>query len=153
VIGASFCAVGLVTGALWGHPTWGTYWIWDAKLTSFLILLFIYVGVMALRAAYSTESSGSKAASVLTLVGVVNLPIIYYAAVWWNTLHQGPSVMGTRVDGANPPEIWIPIFFTGWGLIGLIFLVVILRTRNEILRRERRAQWVVDLMAREQGDV
>ena len=89
-------------------------------------------------------------ADVIALVQTaVNLPIIYYAAIWWNTLHQGPSTIGTRTDGANPPEIWIPIFFTGWGLTGLIFLVVIMRTRNEILRRERWAQWVVDLMARE----
>ena len=146
IVGTSFCAIALFTGAFWGKPTWGTYWIWDAKLTSFLILLFVYVGVMALRSAFDSESSASKAASVLTLVGVVNLPIIYYAAVWWNTLHQGPSVLGDRDASANPPEIWIPAFFSGFGLIGLLFLIVILNTRNEILYRERRAQWVQELL-------
>ncbi|MDR2213137.1 MAG: heme ABC transporter permease CcmC [Pseudomonadales bacterium] len=145
-VGASYCAVGLVTGSFWGKPTWGVYWIWDAKLTAMLILFFIYIGVIALRSAFDSETSGSKAASVLTLVGVVNLPIIYYAAQWWNTLHQPPSDLGGSATGANPPEIWIPVFFTGFGLIGLVFLLVILRTRNEILWRERRAQWVQDLV-------
>jgi heme exporter protein C len=149
VVGASYCVVALLTGAFWGKPTWGTYWIWDAKLTSFLILLFVYIGVMALRAAFDSETAGSRAASVLTLVGVVNLPIIYYAAVWWNTLHQPPSSIGLDAEGANPPEIWIPVFFTGLGLIGLVFLLVILRTRNEILLRERKAQWVNELLDRE----
>jgi heme exporter protein C len=138
--------VALFTGAFWGKPTWGTYWIWDAKLTSTLILLFVYVGVMALRTAFDSDTAGSKAASVLTLVGVVNLPIIYYAAYWWNTLHQRSSELGVRDASANPPEIWIPAFFSGFGLIGLIFLVIILHTRNEILLRERRAQWVQELV-------
>jgi heme exporter protein C len=149
LVGASFCLVGLFTGAVWGRPSWGVYWIWDAKLTSFLILFFIYIGVIALRSAFDSETSGSKAAGVLTLVGVVNLPIIYYAAVWWNTLHQPPSELSASASGANPPEIWIPMMFTGFGLIGLVFLLVIQRTRNEILWRERRAQWVQDLVTQE----
>jgi heme exporter protein CcmC len=151
LVGAGFCAVALFTGAVWGRPTWGVYWIWDAKLTSFLILFFVYIGVIALRSAFDSETSGSKAASVLTLVGVVNLPIIYYAAVWWNTLHQPPSELSLSSQGANPPEIWIPAFFTGFGLIGLVFVFVIMRTRNEILWRERRAQWVQDLVKQEAG--
>jgi heme exporter protein C len=149
LVGASYCAVCLFTGAFWGKPTWGTFWIWDAKLTATLILLFVYIGIMALRSAFDSETSGSKAASVLTLVGVVNLPIIYYASVWWATLHQPPTSLGLDAEGANPPEIWIPAFFTGLGLIGLVFVLVILRTRNEILLRERRAQWVQDLLERE----
>ncbi len=149
LIGASFCATALVTGAVWGKPTWGTYWIWEAKLTATLVLFFFYIGVMALRAAFDSDSSGAKAASVLTLVGVANLPIVLYAAEWWASLHQPGSDIGTRADGANPPEIWIPIFFTGFGLIGLIFLIVIMRTRNEILLRERKAQWVQDLVQQE----
>lgn len=149
VIGASFAAVCLVTGAVWGKPTWGTYWMWDAKLTSTLILFFVYVGIMALRSAFDSENSGSKAASVLTLVGVPNLIIVYYAAEWWATLHQPGANLGTSAEGVNPPEIWIPAFFTGFGLIGLIFVVIIMRTRNEILWRERRAQWVQDVVARE----
>jgi heme exporter protein C len=149
VIGASFAATCLVTGAFWGRPTWGTFWIWDAKLTATLILFFFYVGVIALRTAFDSETSGSKAASVLTLVGVVNLPIVYYASVWWNTLHQAPSNPGLDPAGANPPEIWIPVFFCGFGLIGLIFLIIVMRTRNEILLRERKAQWVQELVTRE----
>lgn len=149
VIGASFAAVCLVTGAVWGKPTWGTYWIWDAKLTSALIMFFVYVGVIALRSAFDSETSGSKAASVLALVGVVNLPIVYYAAEWWQTLHQPSSNLGSSPTGANPPEIWIPAIFTGFGLIGLVFLVVIMRTRNEILWRERRASWVQELAMKE----
>lgn len=149
VIGASFAAVCLVTGAVWGKPTWGTYWIWDAKLTSALILFFVYVGIIALRSAFDSESSGSKAASVLTLVGAPNLVIVYYAAEWWASLHQPGSDLGSSPTGANPPEIWIPALFTGFGMIGLIFVVVIMRTRNEILWRERRAQWVQELVAQE----
>ena len=149
LVGASFAAVCLVTGAVWGKPTWGTYWIWDAKLTAALILFFVYVGVIALRSAFDSETAGSKAASVLTLVGVVNLPIVYYAAEWWQTLHQPSSDLGGSASGANPPEIWIPALFTGFGMIGLIFVIVIMRTRNEILWRERRAQWVQELVAQE----
>lgn len=148
VAGASFAAVCLFTGAVWGKPTWGTYWIWDAKLTSALILFFIYIGIIALRAAFDSETSGSKAASVLTLVGVVNLPIVYYAANIWSTLHQPISDLN-RADGANPPEIFVPALFTGFGMIGLTFLIVILRTRNDILWRERKAQWVRELVERE----
>jgi len=148
VIGASFAAVCLVTGAVWGKPTWGTYWIWDAKLTAALIMFFFYVGVIALRTAFDSESSGSKAASVLTLVGVVNLPIVYKAAEWWNSLHQPGSDLN-RADGANPPEIFIPALFTGFGMIGLIFVIIILRTRTDILWRERKAQWVRELVERE----
>ena len=148
VIGASFAAVALVTGAVWGKPTWGTYWIWDAKLTASLILFFIYVGIMALRSAFDPETSGSKAASVLTLVGVVNLPIVYFAAEWWNSLHQPGSDLN-RADGANPPDIFVPALFMGFGMICLIFLIVILRTRNDILWRERKAQWVRELVTRE----
>jgi heme exporter protein C len=151
VIGASFAAVCLVTGAVWGKPTWGTYWIWDAKLTAALIMFFFYVGVIALRTAFDSESSGSKAASVLTLVGVVNLPIVYKAAEWWNSLHQPGSDLN-RADGANPPEIFIPALFTGFGMIGLIFVIIILRTRTDILWRERKAQWVRELVERETVD-
>jgi len=151
-IGATFCALCLLTGSLWGRPTWGTYWIWDARLTSTLILLFIFIGVMALRAAYDSDNSGSKAASVLTLVGVVNLPIIHYSVEWWNTLHQGDSVLAVTGDSvANPPEIWIPAFFMGFAMIGIFFLSMILRTRNEILLQERRTQWVQDLVRQETG--
>jgi heme exporter protein C len=152
-VGAAYCALGLITGALWGKPTWGTYWIWDARLTSYLILFFLFLGVMALRAAYDSETSGSKAASVLAIVGVVNVPIIYWSVQWWQTLHQVSSNLSVRDTSANPPEIWIPAMFTGFAVIGLFFLAVILRSRNEILYRERRAQWVQDLLQTELAHV
>ena len=143
-VGAAYCALCLITGAIWGKPTWGTYWIWDARITSTLILLFIYIGIMALRSAFDSETSSAKAASVLTLVGTVNLPIIYYSVEWWYSLHQPASQLSR--DGANPPEIWIPAIFMGFALIGICFISIIWRTRNEILLHESRAQWVKELV-------
>lgn len=145
-VGAWLCALCLLSGAFWGKPTWGTYWIWDARLTSTLILFFVYVGVMALRSAYDSESAGAKAASVLSLVGVVNVVIIYYSVEWWNTLHQGVSNLSSSDTAANPPEIWIPAILCGFGIIGLYLLAIILRTRNEILLSEQRSVWVQDLI-------
>ena len=94
--GALFTFVALWTGALWGRPTWGTYWVWDARLTSELILLFLYLGFMALQAAIDDPRRADRAGAVLAIVGVVNVPIIYYSVQWWNTLHQGASVSLTR---------------------------------------------------------
>lgn len=148
-VGAAYTAMGLITGALWGKPTWGTYWIWDARLTSYLILFFLFLGVMALRNAYDSETAGSKAAAVLSIVGCVNVPIIYYSVYWWETLHQVPSSISADANAANPPGIWIPMMVVGFGMIGLFFLATILRARNEILYRERRAQWVQDLLQTE----
>ncbi len=150
-VGGMFCAVALFTGSFWGKPTWGTYWIWDARITSTLILLFIYMGVAALRNAYDSTSAGAKAAAVLTLVGVVNLPIIRYSVDWWNTLHQSASNLSLRAAGANPPEIWIPAFFMGFALLGLFLIAIILRAHNEILVREKRTLWVQDLLQNEIG--
>ena len=144
-VGAWATALTLASGSLWGIPTWGTWWIWDARLTSSLIQLFIYLGLIALRAAITTQDNAARACAVFTLVGVVNIPIIKYSVVWWNTLHQPASSLSVRDAAANPPEIWIPAFFTGFGLIAFFFLVVFLRTRNEILMRERKASWVMDL--------
>lgn len=145
-IGALLTAVALATGSLWGIPTWGTWWIWDARLTSTLILLFLYVGVMALRGAYGNSDNGARACAVLVLVGVVNIPIIKYSVEWWNTLHQPASDLSLSSDAANPPEIWIPAFFMGFGIFGIFLLALIMRTRNEILIRERRAGWVRQLL-------
>lgn len=148
-VGAAFTAVCLASGSIWGIPTWGTWWIWDARLTSTLILFFLYLGIIALRGAYDSQDSAARAAAVLTLVGVVNLPIIRYSVNWWYTLHQPASDLALRDTAANPPEIWIPAFFMGFGLFAFFLLVVSLRTRNEILRRERRSQWVSELVRKE----
>ncbi len=146
VIGATITAVALFTGSVWGYPTWGTYWIWDARLTSTLVLFFLYVGVIALRSAYDSEDAGARACAILSLVGVVNLPIIRYSVEWWNTLHQGSSSLSASNTAANPPVIWIPAFVMGFAIIGLFLMALILRTQNEILIRERRTQWVTELL-------
>ena len=104
------------------------------------------MGIIALRSAIESRDSAAKACAVLTLVGLVNIPIIEYSVEWWNTLHQGASDLSLRDSSANPPEIWIPAFFTGFGFIGLFFIGLILRSQNEILLRERRSQWVKDLL-------
>ena len=147
-IGAGFTALCLASGSLWGIPTWGTWWIWDARLTSTLILFFIYVGVIALRGAFDSQDAAARATAVLTLVGVVNLPIIHYSVVWWNTLHQVSSDLAISPEAPNPPEVWLPAVFMGLGLFAFFLLVVTLRTRNEILLRERRSQWVTELVLR-----
>src|SRR3990167_6538004 len=95
-IGAIFTALTLITGSLWGKPTWGTYWIWDARLTSELILLFIYIAIIALRSAIPEEKLAAKAGNILTIVGLINIPIIHYSVNWWNTLHQGASLSFTN---------------------------------------------------------
>ena len=150
-IGATITTVALATGSLWGIPTWGTWWIWDARLTSTLIMLFLYTGIIALRSAFDSVDSGARACAVLSLVGVVNLPIIKYSVEWWNTLHQGASSLSLSNTAANPPEIWLPAFCVGFGILGFFLIALILRTRNEILLRERRSQWVEELLKNVQG--
>lgn len=145
-IGATATALMLATGAIWGVPTWGTWWTRDARLTSSLIMLFIYIGIIALRSAMNSEGNAAKACAVLALVGVVNVPIIKYSVTWWNTLHQPASPLSFRDTAANPPEIWIPAIFTGVGMIGFFLIVLSLRTRNEILLRERKAAWVQEMI-------
>ncbi|AMO56312.1 heme ABC transporter permease [Endozoicomonas montiporae] len=143
-VGASFCFLALVTGAIWGKPTWGTWWIWDARLTSVLILLFLYFGVIALRGAIASEHSASKACAVLTLVGVVNIPIIKFSVQWWNTLHQGATLTLTEKP-SMAPEMLYPLLISIAGFYLFFLLVLLLRMRTEILNRERRTQWVQTL--------
>ncbi|HLB13831.1 MAG TPA: heme ABC transporter permease CcmC [Burkholderiales bacterium] len=142
--GALFAFLSLWTGALWGRPTWGTYWVWDARLTSELILFFLYLGFMALQAAIDDARRADKAGAVLALVGVVNIPIIYFSVKWWNTLHQGASVSLTRAP------TMATIMFTG--MIVMVFAfwaysiaVSLVRVRAIILERERHAGWVHEL--------
>jgi heme exporter protein C len=113
--GALFTFIALWTGSLWGKPTWGTYWVWDARLTSELILLFLYLGFIALHAAIDDPRRADRAAAVLAIVGVVNVPIIYYSVQWWNTLHQGASVSLTRAPSMAAT------MFTGMILMALAF--------------------------------
>jgi heme exporter protein C len=142
--GAMFAFLSLWTGALWGRPTWGTYWVWDARLTSELILFFLYLGFMALQAAIDDARRADKAGAVLALVGVVNIPIIYFSVKWWNTLHQGASVSLTRAP------TMATIMLTGMIVMVLAFwmysiAVSLVRVRAIILERERHAGWVHEL--------
>ncbi|WP_408633610.1 heme ABC transporter permease [Pseudomonas massiliensis] len=139
-IGASMTALALITGSIWGKPTWGTWWVWDARLTSMLILLFLYAGVIALGQALNNRESAAKACAVLAVVGVVNLPIIKYSVVWWSTLHQGATfTLGARP--AMPAEMWAPLALTVPGFYCFFGFVLLLRMRYELLAREGRSQW------------
>lgn len=140
-IGAAFTAVTLLTGMFWGRPTWGTYWVWDARLTSELVLLFLYAGVIALAGAFADARQGARAASVMALVGLVNLPIIRYSVEWWSTLHQGSTI---RLIG--PDTIAGSMAYPLWGMVlatKFYFLAVLLqRARLLLLDQERAKAWV-----------
>lgn len=130
-IGAGFTIICLVTGSLWGKPMWGTWWVWDARLTSMLILLFLYLGYIALVNAFDDPNRGYRAAGILALVGVVNLPIIKFSVDWWNTLHQPASVI--RLDGpAIHPDILLPLIVMALAFKLFFVTVLILRIRGEI---------------------
>ena len=144
-IGASFTFIALVTGAIWGKPTWGTWWIWDARLTSMLILFFLYLGIMSLHAAIQNTQTAAKSTAILALVGVVNLPIIKYSVDWWNTLHQ-PATFKFMQKPAMPADMWIPLLIMMLGFYCLFAVLVILRARCEIIDRERRSRWVKELI-------
>ena len=144
-IGAGFCMIALLTGAIWGKPTWGTWWVWDARLTSMLLLLFLFFGVMAIQQAMESEESGFKAAAILSLVGVVNIPIIKYSVNWWNTLHQ-PATLKLTEKPSMAMEMLIPLLIMFVAAYSLFALLVILRTRNEILLRERKRKWVTKIL-------
>jgi heme exporter protein C len=144
-VGAVLTFLALFTGAVWGKPTWGTWWIWDARLTSMLILLFLYFGVMALAAAISDEKSSARAVAVLVLVGVVNIPIIKYSVEWWNTLHQ-PATFKLTEKPSMPAEMWVPLLLSVLGLYLIFGWLACLRMQTEILQRERRTRWVKELV-------
>jgi heme exporter protein C len=144
--GAMFTFLALWTGSLWGRPTWGTYWVWDARLTSELILLFLYFGFMALQAAIDDPRRADKAGAIVAIVGVVNVPIIYFSVRWWNTLHQGASVSVTRGASMAPQMLWAML------LMALAFwmyaiAVVLARLRVILLERESHTEWVKHALA------
>ena len=144
-IGAWFTVATLGTGMLWGKPMWGTYWAWDPRLTSELVLLFLYFGYMGLRAAIEDPQKADKASAVLAIVGVVNVPIIKYSVTWWNSLHQPPTRLIGEADMAGN-MVW-PLI-TMFGAFGLYFAAVFLvRLRAELLRRERNASWIREVLA------
>ncbi len=143
--GAWMTFLALWTGALWGRPTWGAWWVWDARLTSELVLLFLYIGFMALHAAIDDSRRADRSAAVLALVGVVNVPIIYFSVKWWNTLHQGSSVSLSNAPSMAPPML------IGMLVMALAFwmycvAVALVRLRTTMLERERHTAWVRDFM-------
>jgi heme exporter protein C len=140
-IGAWMTVIALITGAVWGKPTWGTYWVWDARLTSMLVLLFLYFGVIALGQAISNRESAAKACAVLALVGAVNIPIIKYSVEWWNTLHQ-PATFKITGKASMAMEMWLPLLIMIIGFYCFFATVLLMRMRLEVLRREARASWV-----------
>ena len=146
--GALMAFLALWTGALWGRPAWGAYWAWDARMTSTLILLFLYVGFMALHAAIDEPRRADRAAGVLALVGVVNLPIIYFSVQWWNSLHQGASISLTRAPtmAATMLEAMFVMMFAFWMYSIAASLA---RARAILLEREKRSSWVQALVSGE----
>lgn len=136
-IGAGFTAICLITGSLWGQPMWGTWWVWDARLTSVLLLFFLYLGYIALVGAFDDPARGSKAGAILCLVGVVNIPVIKFSVDWWNTLHQPASVSRLDAPAIHPDMLW-PLLAMWIAFKGLFVVLAILRTETEIIRRKLR---------------
>ncbi|ERS15001.1 heme ABC transporter permease [Alcanivorax sp. PN-3] len=143
--GAVLAAVSLISGAIWGKPTWGTYWQWDARLTSMLILLFMYLGVMVLQSAIRDPRQAARAASLLALVGVINVVIVKYSVEWLNTLHQGATLNLFSESSINPAMKY-PLLISMLGMWLLYAANVLMRARAEVLSRERRSGWVRKLV-------
>lgn len=138
-IGACFTFLALLTGSLWGKPMWGTWWVWDARLTSVLVLFFLYLGYMALNSAFDDPQRGSKASAILAMVGFVNVPIIKFSVDWWNTLHQPASIV--RMDGPtiHPDMLW-PLFLMIGAFTTYFLWVLLLRMRRELTESRLRAR-------------
>ena len=139
-IGAAFTFLALVTGAVWGKPMWGTWWVWDARLTSELILLFLYLAYISLNNAFDNPKTAAKASSVLAIVGLVNIPIIYYSVEWWNSLHQGSSVSVTKVS--MQIDMFYALLLISFAFKFLYGTLVLMRARDEVLIREQNSRWV-----------
>ncbi|GFE86722.1 heme ABC transporter permease [Steroidobacter agaridevorans] len=145
-IGAWFTVATLVTGSIYGKPMWGTWWEWDPRLTSELILLFLYLGYMALRASFDDTQRADRASAILAIVGVVNVPIVKYSVVWWNSLHQGPSISKLAAPSIEGSMLW-PLLIMMLAFILYFGAVLCDRLRGEILRRERNASWLSESLA------
>jgi heme exporter protein C len=147
-VGASFTFLALVTGSLWGKPMWGTWWAWDARLTSELILFFLYIGYMALQASIDDPRRAARAAAILALVGVVNIPVIHFSVQWWNTLHQPASV--SKIGAPTiATSMLIPLLLMAFAFTFYFVTVMLIRMRNEILERERHTRWVAQVLESE----
>jgi heme exporter protein C len=144
-IGAVLTFLALITGSIWGKPTWGTWWEWDARITSMLILFFLYMGMIALQQAFQNRDTADKACAILSLVGVINVFIVKYSVEWWNTLHQ-PATIKIVGESTIDPSMKYPLFLMFLAVAFFFTFVVLLYTRVEVLRRESRTQWVNDLL-------
>jgi heme exporter protein C len=144
-LGASFTLIALITGSLWGKPMWGTWWIWDARLTSELVLLFIYLSIMALRSAITDSNVGGKMVSILTLVGFVDIPIIHFSVYWWNTLHQKPTLFQFAKPSIAPSMLY-PLLIMIVAFVLFYSVLLLIRARVEVLQRERKANWVKEIV-------
>jgi len=146
VIGAWFAFLALYTGAVWGYPMWGTWWIWDARLTSALVLLFIYLGLIALQFAYSDVNKSDKAVAILTLIGFINIPIVHYSVIWWNTLHQGPTLSQFKRPSIEANMLY-PLLIMIVAFVLFYITILMLRLRLEFLKREAKSQWIEQVVA------
>ncbi|HCS28707.1 MAG TPA: heme ABC transporter permease [Spongiibacteraceae bacterium] len=144
-IGAALTFLALVTGAIWGKPTWGTWWVWDARITSVLVLFFLYVGVLALYEAFDNKEAAGRACAILALVGAVNIPVIYWSVEWWYSLHQPASISFTGESSIHPSMLR-PLILTIIGFYSFFAVSLLLFVRNEILNRERNTRWVRELI-------
>ena len=140
-VGACFTAIALITGSLWGKPTWGTWWVWDARLTSVLVLFFLYLGYLALAGAFDDRSRGLRAASLLALVGIINLPIIKFSVDWWNTLHQPASILRAGGPSIHASLLW-PLMITALGFAAFLVAILLVRIRSEL------ALWRIEALMR-----
>lgn len=143
-IGAAFTLLALVTGSVWGKPMWGTWWAWDARLTSELILLFLYLAYISLHNAFDNPKTADKASAILAIVGLVNIPIIYYSVEWWNSLHQGSSVSVTKISMQQ--DMFIALMLISFAFKFLYGTLVLMRARDEVLVREQNSRWVRDII-------
>ena len=139
-VGLVACILALITGSIWGRPTWGTYWVWDARITSMLILAFLYAGVIGLYAAGDNRSQTAKAAALLSIIGAINIPIIKYSVEWWNTLHQGATFTLTAAP-KMPPSMYLPLIPMVLGLYLGAAALVIYYSRTLLLQGEQRHRW------------
>jgi heme exporter protein C len=147
-LSAMMAFLSLWTGAFWGKPMWGTWWVWDARITSELILLFLYLGYMALRSSIDDPRRGDRAGAILLLIGVVNIPIIYYSVQWWNTLHQGATIK-LGEESSMDDTMLITMLIMTLGFWAYSIAVAMYRVRSVILERERSAGWVKEFLAKE----
>ncbi|MBA2656047.1 MAG: cytochrome c biogenesis protein CcsA [Tatlockia sp.] len=147
-IGASMAFLALATGSIWGKPMWGTWWVWDARLTSELILLLLYLAILATKSAFQNQEQGDKIIAILTLVGLIDLPIIHYSVYWWNSLHQGATLSAFAKPKIAAPMLY-PLLLTLVGFASFCLWLGLHKARTEILAREFKQNWVKDLLKSE----